>query len=117
MIAADLSIIDDICFFDGQALEAADLQSIDNFNREMRWLHNRSMHQPGVGSGLTVLGSKGASAVTIKAGYAIDGAGREIVLTHDLEVPVPPVPGDAPPGKKAMAKYFALTLSYPTDAQ
>jgi len=28
-------------FFNGQRLFASDLQGADDFNREMRWLHNR----------------------------------------------------------------------------
>mgnify|MGYP001036441712 CR=1 FL=1 len=40
-----------IQFFNGQRLFASDLQALEAFNREMRWLHNQSLHQPGVGSG------------------------------------------------------------------
>ena len=69
-------------FFNGQRLAAADLQSIDDFNRQMRWLHNQSLHQPGVGSGYAISGKKGDREVTVQPGYAIDSSGREIGLTE-----------------------------------
>ena len=68
-------------FFNGQRLFASDLQQLEAFNREMRWLHNQSLHQAGVGNGLEVTGQKGDREVKIMPGYAIDALGREIVLT------------------------------------
>ena len=41
-------------FFNGQRLFDSDLQALEAFNREMRWLHNQSLHQPGIGRGLAV---------------------------------------------------------------
>jgi len=78
-------------FFNGQRLFASDLQAVEEFNREMRWLHNQSLHQPGIGNGFTVSGQKGDRQVSIGAGYAIDARGREIVLTQAHLEPVPPV--------------------------
>ena len=46
-------------FFAGQQLYADDLTGLEAFHREMRELHNRSLHQPGVGSGLAVKGASG----------------------------------------------------------
>lgn len=98
-------------FYNGQRLFAADLQGLEAFNREMRWLHNRSLHQAGIGNGLAVFGKKGDRSVTIQPGYAIDAAGREIVLTEGHTEPVPPVAGEAD-GK---AKSYDLTVAYPDD--
>ena len=42
----------------------------------MRWLHNRSLHQPGVGNGYKVTGTQGDRQVTIGPGYALDAYGR-----------------------------------------
>jgi hypothetical protein len=81
-------------FFDGQRLFAADLQDLEAFNREMRWLHNRSLHQPGIGNGFAVYGRKGDRKVRVDPGYAIDIEGREIVLIESLELDVPPVAGE-----------------------
>ena len=98
-------------FFNGQRLFASDLQDLEAFNREMRWLHNRSLHQPGIGNGFAVIGDKGAREVTIRAGYAINAVGQEIVNTDDRIEPVPPVAGEI----DGSPVYFDLTVSYPAD--
>jgi hypothetical protein len=99
-------------FFDGQRLFAADLQELEAQARRLRWLHNRSLHQPGVGSGYAVHGRKGEKQVTVSPGYAIDALGREIVLTGDVEEPVPPLSDDGS-GKPLV---YDLTVSYRDDA-
>ncbi len=58
-------------FFDGQRLLASDLQGLEAFHRQMRELHNRSLHQPGIGNGFAVSGERGDRQVTIGAGYAL----------------------------------------------
>jgi len=99
-------------FFDGQRLFAPDLQEIEGFNREMRWLHNRSLHQPGIGNGFAVSGAKKDREVKVGPGYAIDDLGQEIVLTGPRTIPVQPVAGDV----DGTAKRFVLTVQYPDDA-
>ena len=96
-------------FFDNERLIAPDLQGMDDFARQMRWLHNRSLHQPGVASGYAVAGEKGDREVTIQPGYAIDSLGREIVLTQPYTQPVPPQAGDGQGGRA----IFDLTVAYP----
>jgi hypothetical protein len=103
--------IERLQFFNGQRLFATDLQGLEAFNREMRWLHNRSLHQPGIGAGFAVYGKKGDRQVTIGPGYAIDAEGREIILTEDEIEPVPPVSTDA----DGRPVHYYLTVSYPTD--
>jgi hypothetical protein len=98
-------------FFDGQRLFASDLQGVEAFNREMRWLHNKSLHQPGIGSGFAISGRKGDRQVVIQAGFAIDGEGREIVLGEQRIEPVPPVADDTFGGPV----FFDLTVSYPDE--
>ena len=98
-------------FFDGQRLFASDLQAVEEFNREMRWLHNKSLHQPGIGSGFAISGKKGDREAVIQPGYAIDGEGREIVLVEPHIEPVPPVADDGFGGPV----YFDLTVSYPDE--
>src|SRR3954454_12726023 len=95
-ILDETAAIERLRFFDGQRLFASDLQGIEAFNREMRWLHNRSLHQPGIGKGFAVTGRRGDREVRIGAGYALDDQGREIVLTIGRTEPVPPV--DSEPG-------------------
>jgi hypothetical protein len=101
--------IERIRFFDNERLIAPDLQGMDDFARQMRWLHNRSLHQPGVASGYAVAGEKGDREVTIQPGYAIDSLGREIVLTQPYTQPVPPQAGDGQGGPA----IFDLTVAYP----
>jgi hypothetical protein len=98
-------------FFNGQQLFASDLQGIEAFNREMRWLHNRSLHQPGIGNGFAVSGKKGDRQVAVQPGYALDACGREIVLIDTQIEPVPPVAAE-PNGQPV---FFDLAVSYPAD--
>lgn len=98
-------------FFNGQRLFASDLQALEAFNREMRWLHNQSLHQPGVGSGFAVSGNKGDRQVTVTPGYALNSLGQEIILTETHVEPIPPV---ADNGAGASA-FYDLTVSYPDD--
>src|ERR1051325_3553764 len=112
-----MSIIDEtrfverLDFFEGQRLFASDLQGLDGFNREMRWLHNQSLHQPGVGSGFAVKGKKGDREVVVGPGYAADGLGREIILTENQTIAIPPVAGN-----KGYPVYFDLTVAYGDDS-
>jgi hypothetical protein len=98
-------------FFNGQRLFASDLQGLEEFNREMRWLHNQSLHQLGVGNGFAVNGKRGDRQVTIGPGYATDSMGREIILTEQLVDPIPPVAGN-----QGEPIFFDLTVSYPDDS-
>jgi hypothetical protein len=104
-------LLERLQFFNGQRLMASDLQSLDDFNRNMRWLHNQSLHQPGVGSGYAIAGSKGDREVSIQPGYAIDSEGREIVLTETHIEPVPPVANDG----AGNSVFFDLAVSFPSD--
>jgi hypothetical protein len=98
-------------FFDGQALFASDLDGIVAFHRAMRWLHNSSLHQHGIGNGLAVSGKAGDREVHVQPGYALDSEGREIVLLDVQIEPVPPVAGERDGGPA----WFDLTVSYPDD--
>jgi hypothetical protein len=111
-ILDETRFIERLQFFDGQRLFASDLQGADDFNREMRWRHNRSLHQPGIGTGYAVHGLKGDREVTIGAGYALDALGREIVLTNTVTQQVPPVAGD----DAGEPVFYDLAVSYPDDS-
>src|SRR6266566_8433232 len=91
-ILEEMQFLERLEFFNGQRLLAGDLQSLESFDREMRWLHNMSLHQPGIGSGFAVTGKKGDATVNISPGYALDALGREIILTQPDVEQVPPVP-------------------------
>lgn len=93
-ILKESRFIERLQFFNGQRLFAPDLQGLEAFGREMRWLHNKSLHQPGIGNGFAVSGKKGDREVAIGPGYGIDREGREIVLLETRVEPVPPVAGE-----------------------
>lgn len=101
-----------IQFFNGERLFASDLQALESFNREMRWLHNLSLHQAGVGSGFSVTGNVGDRQVIITPGYAIDAEGEEIILTQQLTLPIPSVADNGSGG----SVFYDLTVSYPQDS-
>jgi hypothetical protein len=84
-----------IVFYSGELLTAHDLTTLDGNNRELRWLHNRSLHNWGIGFGLDVQGSRGDTSVTVNPGYAVDSFGREIILSSPVQQPIPAVSGPA----------------------
>jgi hypothetical protein len=110
-IIGGTQFIERIQFFNGERLFASDLQGLEAFSREMRWLHNQSLHQPGIGSGFAVIGNVGDRQVTISPGYALDSQGREIILTETLVEPIPPVADNGSGG----SVFYDLTVSYPQD--
>jgi hypothetical protein len=110
-IVGGTQFLERIQFFNGERLFASDLQAIEAFNREMRWLHNQSLHQPGVGSGFAVTGNTGDRLVTISPGYAVDSDGREIILTETQTLAIPPVADNG----SGSPVFYDLTVSYPND--
>ncbi len=104
--------IERLHFFNGQRLFDTDMQGLEAFNREMRWLHNQSLHQPGIGNGYAIYAAIGDRQVSIGPGYAIDYRGREIVLTQTQILTVPPVAS----GDDGGPVYYDLTVSYPDDS-
>jgi hypothetical protein len=102
-----------VSFFDGQRLAAFDLNAAATLQRELRWLHNRSLHGWGIGLGFTVSGAKGDTQVSVGPGYAIDCLGREIVLTESL---ARAVPARAHDGQGRPLLYY-LVAAYPDDSR
>jgi hypothetical protein len=98
-------------FFDGQQPDASDLAATFDYLRELRWLHNRTLHDWGVATGLAVRGAKGDKQITIAPGYALDCAGHDLVLASSTVLPVPPV--SAAPGGGPVTYY--VTVSYVAD--
>jgi hypothetical protein len=99
-------------FFPGQLLTADDLTVLDGNNRQLRWLHNRTLHDWGIAVGFDVLGKRGDTSVTVNAGYASDIIGRELLLTSPLQKPIPAVPG----GADGSAATYYLVANYVEDA-
>lgn len=111
-IIGTTQFLERIQFFNGERLFASDLQALESFNREMRWLHNQSLHQAGIGSGYAVIGKIGDRQVTVSPGYALDSLGEEIILTETLVLPIPPVADNGSGG----SVFYDLTVSYPQDS-
>ena len=110
-MSTNIPSIERLAFFNGQRLTAEDLTAVQTANRDLRWLHNRSLHGWGIGSGFSVEGETGDTSVSIGAGYAIDCLGREIILTDPVTKTVPSV-GGATDGSAAI---FYLVASYLDD--
>lgn len=100
-------------FFDGQLLAAADVGAMYDFHRQVRWLHNRALHNWGIAVGFDAAGNKGDRIVTVTPGYAIDCLGHDVVLSTAQSLGVPPIAG-APSGGPAT---LYLTVSYASDDQ
>jgi hypothetical protein len=109
----DLSIPDVTrpAYFPGQRLAAGDLAAARDVEREMRWLHNRSLHDWGAVWGLGVTGAQGDLEVGVDAGLALDCLGRELMLATPAALPVPPVAGAEGGGPRR----YHLTISHLDD--
>ncbi|HML13965.1 MAG TPA: hypothetical protein VK456_11685 [Xanthobacteraceae bacterium] len=101
-----------VVFFSGELLTADDLTTLDSNNQALRWLHNATLHNSGIGYGLDVIGTRGATSVTVNPGYATDSEGRELILSTSMKVPIPAVPGAAGGG----AATYYLVADYVDDA-
>lgn len=111
MTELDIPALQRPSFFDGQRLTAADLAAVQAFHRELRWLHNRSLHNWGIAFGYAVTGARGQRVVQVQPGYALDCRGRELILGTATEMPIPAVAGDSTGGPAA----YYLTVSYAED--
>jgi hypothetical protein len=108
----DIPNLERIAFFPGQRLLAGDLTEVQDADRELRWLHNRSLHAWGIGLAFGVTGEAGDSAVRVEPGYGIDCLGREIILTEPRLEPIPAVAGD----QNGEAVEYFLVAMYQDDA-
>jgi len=109
---ANIPALERSTFFDGQRLTARDLSELQRADRELRWLHNRSLHGWGIGIGFAVTGDRNATVVSVDPGYGVDCLGREIILTEAETLAVPADPG-AGDGQDAI---YYLVAAYQTDA-
>lgn len=78
-------------FSDGAILAATDLSILESEGRDRDARHARHVHTPGVGAGLQLTeqaralgGGEAYVDITLGAGYAIDGTGRELVVAADM---------------------------------
>src|SRR5437773_6705883 len=85
-------------YFDHQFLHVDDFDTEQDYHVEMRRRHNRVLHTPGIAEGLRVTFASGSNvtAVTVRAGTAVDSQGREIVLVDDRTVELASLADGAP---------------------
>jgi len=107
----DIPLLERPSFFHNQRLTANDLTAAQTYNRELRWLHNRSLHRWGIAFGFAVSGTRGAQSVNVQTGYAIDCLGRDLILDEPREMPIPSVAG----GNNGNPVTYYLTISYAED--
>ena len=79
-------------YWQGQGLRSRDFRAQRANAEELRWWHNRALHDSGVRSGLTVAMVDGADFVRVACGLAYDCYGRELLLQRDRQVPYPDSP-------------------------
>jgi hypothetical protein len=97
-----------IVYRDGQLLTAPDMSDEKSYEDRLRWLHVANLHATwGIVFGLTVSVRSGEKTVTVEPGYAVDDEGRDILLSEQMEIPIPHVLG---------AATLVLTASYQRDA-
>lgn len=86
------NLIERPVFFENQILGAADLTAVVEHSRGQQARHNRYLHLWGIAQGLELTGEdkeengEKFKKITLSAGVAIDGAGREIVVPQSEEL-------------------------------
>jgi hypothetical protein len=100
-------------FFEHQLLTAADLTELGEAERALRRLHHRTLHGWGISRGMEVTGAVGVARLVVTAGYALDAAGRELMLTTPVELDVPAVAGE--PG--GPSEEFLLVVRWTEDEE
>ena len=101
---ADVTAVADACaiereplkrptFFAGRLIDAATLQSEQDYHREKLRRHNRNLHGFGIVSGLGVHVDATAAAdgdcIVVDPGYAIDRCGEEIAVSECVRLTLP----------------------------
>lgn len=100
-------------FFDGQLLTAGDFRDEQAYHLEKSRLHNRLFHGSGVVSGLKV-GEAGGTTVLVQSGVALDGLGREIMVSEARQIDAAQPTDDQgePAGARVTEGTVSLLLRY-----
>lgn len=101
-------------YFNTQYLEQEDFKDEQKYHLEMRRLHNKRFHTPGIAYGLTVTRT-GAQSISVSPGMALDNEGREMVQLDAFSINLPTNSSDYPAGST-----IYVTIAYeekPTDSQ
>jgi hypothetical protein len=83
-------VIERLRYFDGEYLRSFDFKSEQDYHREMRYRLNRQLHLTGIAGGLFLEQDQdsvpGYELFHITPGMAIDGNGREIILSQPFSL-------------------------------
>jgi hypothetical protein len=105
-------------YWHGQRLRSRDFRDQTAIEAQLRWWHNRALHNAfGVSLGLTaspVPASGSLTAVRVTCGLAYDCFGRELILQDTREIPVPTAP---PPQGNLQVTPMTLLLRYKDSVQ
>ena len=83
-----------ITYRGGQLLAGADLRDDRARDAALRGLHTRYLHGTwGIALGLEVNVAAEGKAVVVGPGYAVDGLGRDVLLSEAIQVGLPQAPG------------------------
>jgi hypothetical protein len=109
-------------FYEGEILPAADLNATSDYPRNQLARHDRYLHSWGIATGFDLSGAPNASAggvaykvVTVKAGVAVDGTGREMVAPDDFTLTPSDFQGEVNPlpDPKVWYPFFLVGLDQP----
>jgi hypothetical protein len=89
--ARELQIpFDRITYREGQLLASRDLQDDSQTNTRLRRMHTRFLHDTwGIALGFSIYGQVSGDSIHVGPGYALDQSAREILLSEDVELPLP----------------------------
>ena len=89
-------------YFKGEFLHEQDFKDEQQYHIDMLRVHNKNLHTWGIADGLDVAFTAGEKKVTVKAGSAVDGTGRQIVLLQDKNIDLSTAAGTS----------FYITVAY-----
>jgi hypothetical protein len=104
-------------YWQGQRLLARDFRDQLAVAEQMRWWHNRALHNIfGIRFGLKVSSDQAALKLGVSCGLAYDCFGRELVLQAPKEIPLPTF-ADKTPTRLTLLIRFKQTREFPDPAQ
>lgn len=106
-------------YWQGQKLRSADLRDQLKMEAELRWWHNRALHQAyGVNNGLKVTPEESTGKVTavrVECGLAYDCYGRSLLLQTAREIELPKFNPNA--SRITLVASYKPTNSFPRSAE
>lgn len=98
-------------YYYGKLLTEQDFNSEQRYFNDKRRMSNRFLHGTGVAAGLSVIGIDGKS-VSLEPGFALDGAGREIVVDRPQVVKLEQLDGFSAMTEKEQLDFVYLCIEY-----